>query len=294
MGHHHLLFPTSLIVSVCAGGIGGLGNGDVLKVDLDMLNAIFGTDYSEYETNLPLQTRQDEGKQDCASFSASLGLRCVPYHDCDEGGRIINSYYDMIDVRIDVSDAEEDFTNYYCPGKFEICCQDPDFVEEKDVSVHEANIHSLHETNKTVGKDNESKEEQGTKACSYFTISSQLRCVDSDICGYADRRTHMWVEKEGDVGLYCPGNHQVCCYHPGAEPTSSETTTPFTTSVPTMTTTQFTSSGTTQFTSFAPTETSTPLTTIATTVESTTSSKSTSTTTIKTTTTSSIFEKREG
>ena len=38
MGHHHLWWSTSLIISVCAGGIGGLGNGDVLKVDLDMLN----------------------------------------------------------------------------------------------------------------------------------------------------------------------------------------------------------------------------------------------------------------
>jgi len=25
----------------------------------------------------------------------------------------------------------------------------------------------------------------------------------------------MWVEEEGSVSLYCPGNHQVCCYHPG-------------------------------------------------------------------------------
>jgi len=184
MGHHHLWWSTSLIVSVCAGGIGGLGNVDVLKVDIDMLNAIFGTDYSEYETNLPLQTRQDEGKQDCASFSASLGLRCVPYNDCDEAGKIINSYYDMIDVRFGMSDDEDDFTNHYCPGKFEICCQDPDFAEENDDSAHKGNIY---ETTKTVGKDNESKEKKVTKACSYFSTSSLLRCVDSDICGYAGR-----------------------------------------------------------------------------------------------------------
>jgi len=125
-------------------------------------------------------------------------------------------------------------------------------------------------------KDNESKEKKVTKACSYFSTSSQLRCVDSDICGYADRRTHMWVEEEGSVSLYCPGNHQVCCYHPEPESsTSSEATTPFTTSVSTMSTTQFTSSTTTK--------TTTSLT-IATTVKSTTISTSTSTTTIKTTT----------
>ena len=63
----------------------------------------------------------------------------------------------MIDVRFGMSDDEDDFTNHYCPGKFEICCQDPDFVEENNDSAN------IYETTKTVGKDNESKEKKVTK-----------------------------------------------------------------------------------------------------------------------------------
>ena len=61
-------------------------------------------------------------------------------------------------MRIDVSDGEDPFTQYYCPGEFEICCQDPDFVEENIDSAHEANIHLAYEANDVMDKDNGRKE----------------------------------------------------------------------------------------------------------------------------------------
>ena len=55
----------------------------------------------------------------------------------------------------DTAEDDTDFTNYYCPGKFDICCKDSDFkiaTEEgstkyNEPDVHEANSHLLLQDN---------------------------------------------------------------------------------------------------------------------------------------------------
>ena len=81
----------------------------------------------------------------------------MSYHNCDEGGKITKSYDNLIDMRFGGDDTATDVSNLYCPGKFDICCQDPDFVslssfmeevlENEKEPVNEASFHLLHEGN---------------------------------------------------------------------------------------------------------------------------------------------------
>jgi len=146
MGTHFVLFSLCLLSYMCSGDEGVPGD-VVEKDDQDMLQEIFGRQYSGYESKHPLQmlkTGNLEEIKDCSAFTASAGLRCVSYHNCDEGGKITKSYDNLINVRFDESDADDYVSSLYCPGKFEICCQDPDFVTIEDVFkedekiVHEA------------------------------------------------------------------------------------------------------------------------------------------------------------
>jgi hypothetical protein len=144
MAHYFLLLSFSLLSSLCTGDLGLAG--DVVGED------IFGNHYSGYEAKQPqqfIQPRQEVDRKDCSSFTASAGVRCVSYHDCDDAGMISKTPDNLIDVRIDVSDDDTDVASLYCPGKFDICCKDPDLVSvlQEVFPVHEGNFHLFHEHN---------------------------------------------------------------------------------------------------------------------------------------------------
>ena len=80
-------------------------------------------------------------------MASSDGVRCVSYHECDDDGKIVKTHDNLIDVRIDTVDDKKDFTNLYCPGKFDICCQDSDYGIASEEGSSKYNEPELHEAN---------------------------------------------------------------------------------------------------------------------------------------------------
>jgi len=111
-------------------------------MDQDVWKDIFENNIAGYESKDSKQysdkqeTLSKEDIKECSAFSSSVGLRCVSYHNCGEKGEIIkDDVKQLINIRIDTApaDTQEDadlyYQSLYCPGKFEICCKDPEFVQ---------------------------------------------------------------------------------------------------------------------------------------------------------------------
>merc|ERR1712001_53633 len=88
----------------------------------------FPGDYVEPNDNLvedKATVEVDTVFEHCHEYTKSLGYECVPYYQC-HNGTIITDGAGLIDIRNGFASLTPEDSK--CPGFFDVCCKDPDFI----------------------------------------------------------------------------------------------------------------------------------------------------------------------